>query len=62
MRILFAGTPYIAIPSLQALAEHHEVVAVLTNPDKTKGRGRKVTPSPVKEAAVELNLTVTPAP
>ncbi len=58
MRILFAGTPEIAVPSLKALAEHHEVVGVLTNPDKTKGRGRKVAPSPVKEAGEALNLPV----
>jgi len=58
MRILFAGTPEIAVPSLRALAEHHDVAAVLTNPDRTKGRGRKVHPSPVKEAALELGIPV----
>ncbi len=58
MRILFAGTPDIAVPSLRTLAEHHDVVAVLTNPDRTKGRGRKVMASPVKEAALELGLPI----
>ena len=58
MRILFAGTPDIAVPSLYALAEHHQVVGVLTNPDRTKGRGRKVMASLVKEAALELELPI----
>ncbi|OQY33371.1 MAG: methionyl-tRNA formyltransferase [Spirochaetaceae bacterium 4572_59] len=56
MRVLFAGTPDIAVPSLKTLAASHTVVAVLTNPDKTKGRGRKVMVSHVKEAALELDL------
>ncbi|MDC7232274.1 MAG: methionyl-tRNA formyltransferase [Spirochaetales bacterium] len=58
MRVLFAGTPDIAVPSLRALAGKHEVVGVLTNPDSRQGRGKKVHHSPVKEAALELGLNV----
>ena len=61
LKILFAGTPDVAVPSLRALAadsEHFEVVAVLTRPDAPTGRGRKLTPSPVKTAALELGLPV----
>ena len=61
LKILFAGTPDVAVPSLRTLAadsEHFEVVAVLTRPDAPTGRGRKLTPSPVKTAALELGLPV----
>ena len=58
MKILFAGTPDIAVPSLKALAAEFNVVAVLTSPDKVSGRGRKITPSPVKKAALNLDLPV----
>ncbi|WP_028973353.1 methionyl-tRNA formyltransferase [Spirochaeta cellobiosiphila] len=58
MRILFAGTPEIAVPSLEALAKAGYVAAVLTNPDRPQGRGRKLTPSPVKAKAIELGLPV----
>ncbi|MEE1295816.1 MAG: methionyl-tRNA formyltransferase [Bifidobacterium sp.] len=61
LRVLFAGTPEAAVPSLRMLAhdhEHFEVVAVLTNPDAPTGRGRKVAASPVKRAALELDLPV----
>ena len=61
LKILLAGTPDVAVPSLRALAadsEHFEVVAVLTRPDAPTGRGRKLTPSPVKTAALELGLPV----
>jgi methionyl-tRNA formyltransferase len=63
MRLLFAGTPAVALPSLDALlASRHEVVAVLTRPDARAGRGRTLTPSPVKERALEAGLEVlTPA-
>ena len=56
MRILYAGTPEIALPGLSLLAGEHEVVGVLTNPDRGSGRGRKVRRSPVKERALELDL------
>ena len=61
LKILFAGTPEVAVPSLQALAAdtaHCEIVAVLTRPDAPTGRGRKLMPSPVKQAALELGLPV----
>ncbi len=56
MRILFAGTPQMAVPTLEALNECFEICGVLTNPDKAQGRGRKLQPSPVKEKALELGL------
>ena len=58
MRILFAGTPEIAVPSLSALAGEFDVCGVLTNPDRPSGRGRKTGYSPVKEKAIELGLNV----
>lgn len=63
MRLLFAGTPEVALPSLEALlASRHEVVAVLTRPDARAGRGRRTRPSPVKERALDAGLEVlTPA-
>lgn len=59
MRIVFAGTPEYAVPSLRALAAlapKHEVVAVVTQPDRPKGRTKIPTPPPVKEAALALGL------
>ena len=59
--ILFAGTPEVAVPSLRELtkdSEHFDVRAVLTRPDAPTGRGRKLVPSPVKQAALELGLPV----
>jgi len=57
MRILFAGTPEFAVPSLHALvAAGHEVVGVLTREDAPLGRKRVLTPSPVAQAALELEL------
>ncbi|MBI3241922.1 MAG: methionyl-tRNA formyltransferase [Chloroflexi bacterium] len=53
-RIVFMGSPEFAVPSLQAIAE--SVVGVLTQPDRPAGRGRGLTPCPVKQAADELNL------
>ncbi len=58
LRVLFAGTPEIAVPSLRAIASEFEVVAVLTNPDKPGARGRSLVPTPVKQAALELGLPV----
>lgn len=60
VRIIFAGTPQVAVPSLEALvaADDIEVVAVLTRPDAPSGRGRKLKPSPVKTRAIELGLPV----
>ncbi|MBW3534953.1 MAG: methionyl-tRNA formyltransferase, partial [Gemmatimonadetes bacterium] len=54
MRILFWGTPLFAVPSLRALEEEgHDVVGVVTQPDRPAGRGRELTSSPVKQVAVE---------
>ena len=63
MRLVFAGTPETAVPSLEALlGSGHEVVAVLTRPDARAGRGRTLHPSPVKQVAVERGIEVlTPA-
>jgi methionyl-tRNA formyltransferase len=60
MRLVFAGTPAAALPSLRALLDspRHEVVAVLTRPDAPAGRGRKVGVSPVKQLALEAELEV----
>lgn len=58
MRIVFMGTPDFAVPSLRALAQAHQVTLVLTRPDAVRGRGRKLVPSPVKAAALELGLPV----
>jgi len=56
-RIAFFGTPAFAIPSLKNLFEGpDEIMAVVTQPDREKGRGRKKSPSPVKELALELGL------
>lgn len=56
MRIVFMGTPDFAVPSLRALAERHDVVLCLTRPDAVRGRGKRLEPSPVKAAAVELGV------
>ena len=57
MRIVFAGTPEVALPSLDALLDStHEVVAVVTRPDAPSGRGKRLQPSPVAERAAELGL------
>lgn len=59
MRIIFAGTPETAVPSLTALIEsEHEVVAVITRPDAQSGRGRILTPSPVAIAAGRNDIEV----
>ena len=59
LRLVFAGTPAAALPSLDALAASpHEIVAVLTRPDAPTGRGRRLEPSPVKARAEELGLPV----
>ena len=62
MRVLFAGTPAVALPSLETLrAAGHEIVAVLTRPDAPRGRKRVLTPSPVGARAAELGLPVIKA-
>ncbi len=62
MRILFAGTPEIAVPSLRETAKHFEIAGVLTSPDRRQGRGQKLCVSPVKQAAVELGVPVLQFP
>lgn len=59
MRIVFLGTPEFAVPSLKALCDSgHEVIGVFTQPDRPKGRGNKVIPSPVKVFAAERGIPV----
>ncbi len=59
LRIIFAGTPDFSVPPLQALlASEHDVVAVYTQPDRPAGRGRKLSPSPVKEVALDAAVPV----
>ena len=58
LRIVFAGTPAFAVPSLRAAASRNEVVAVYTQPDRPAGRGRALTPSPVKLEAVKRGIPV----
>lgn len=60
-RIVFMGSPEFAIPSLKALARHYQVVGVVTQPDRPSGRGRTLTPPPVKVVAQELGIeTIQP--
>ena len=60
LRIVFCGTPEFAVPSLRSLAERPDfsMEAVITQPDRPRGRGQRVTISPVKEAALEIGLHV----
>lgn len=59
MKIVFMGTPDFSVPCLNALIENgHEVVLVVTQADKPKGRGHKLTPPPVKECAVKHGIPV----
>ena len=59
MKVVFFGTPEYAVPSLQAIIDsRHEVVAVVSQPDKPKGRSNKLVPTPVKAKALEYNIPV----
>ncbi len=59
MRVVFAGTPAVALPALEAIAESsHELIAVVTRPDAPAGRGRKLVASPVAQRAEELGIPV----
>ena len=58
MNVVFMGTPEFAVPTLEALVKEHNVSAVVTQPDKPKGRGKKMMYSAVKEKALEYGLTV----
>src|SRR5690349_20575571 len=59
MRLVFLGTPAFAVPTLERIVDAgHEVVAVVTQPDRPRGRGGKLAASPVKDAAFGLGLPV----
>lgn len=59
MRILFMGTPDISVPTLETLIEsEHEVVGVVSQPDRPKGRGKQLQPTPVKEVAIKYDIPV----
>ncbi|WP_442773254.1 methionyl-tRNA formyltransferase [Paenirhodobacter enshiensis] len=58
MRVVFMGTPEFSVPVLRALAAHHEVVAVYSQPPRPAGRGKKERPSPVHQTALDLGLEV----
>lgn len=63
MKLVYLGTPEMAVPPLRALVDAgHEVVRVITRVDKKRGRGGAVSPSPVKAAAIELGLVVSHDP
>jgi methionyl-tRNA formyltransferase len=58
-RIVFMGTPLFAVPALDALHEsRHHILKIVTQPDRPKGRGRKIAPPPVKERALQLGYEV----
>ena len=59
MRVVFAGTPDVAVPTLEAVAaSRHELVGVVTRPDAQAGRGRRLVASPVGVRAEELGVPV----
>ncbi len=58
MKIVFMGTPEFAVPSLEALIQHHEVIGVVSQPDRPKGRGKKLVPTPVKACALAHQIPV----
>jgi len=57
-RVAFLGTPGAAVPTLRALAERHEIPIVITQPDRARGRGRDLSPPPVKAEAIRLGIDV----
>ncbi len=62
MKILFYGTPEFALPTLEALLRHHDVVGVVTQPDRPAHRGQHVTAPPVKERAIAAGLPILQPP
>jgi len=62
MNILFYGTPAFALPTLEALLAAHQVVAVVTQPDRPAHRGQQLTPPPVKARALAAGITVVQPP
>jgi methionyl-tRNA formyltransferase len=60
VKLVYLGTPHMAVPPLEALVvAGHEIALVVTNPDRRRGRGGSLSPSPVKAAAERLGLTVS---
>jgi methionyl-tRNA formyltransferase len=57
-RIIFMGSPEFALPTLRALADHYQVMGVVTQPDRPAGRGRVLSPPPVKTLAISLGIPV----
>jgi len=62
LKVLFYGTPEFALPTLEALVERHAVVAAVTQPDKPAGRGRHLSPPPVKQRALAAGIPVLQPP
>jgi methionyl-tRNA formyltransferase len=58
MKVVFLGTPDLAVPSLEAVCRNHDVRLVVTQPDRPRGRGRQLAPPPVKERAAAIGLPV----
>ena len=58
LKTIFMGTPDFAVPCLEVLQAKTEVLAVITQPDRPKGRGHNLQASPVKQKALEYNLPV----
>lgn len=60
MKVRFFGTPQFAVPSLERLLEHSDidVVAVVTQPDKPRGRGKQLIPSPIKKVALDHQIPI----
>jgi methionyl-tRNA formyltransferase len=58
-RVVFMGTPDFAVPALEALTDAHQVIGVVTQPDRPAGRGRRLTPPPVKQVALEHGLPLS---
>jgi len=59
MKILFMGTPDFSVPTLEALIEsNHEIIGVVSQPDRPKGRGKQLQPTPVKEVALKHGLKI----
>ena len=58
IKTIFMGTPEFAVPSLEALNDKVDLIAVVTQPDKPKGRGHNLMPSPVKSWAIDHSIPV----
>src|SRR6185312_11048518 len=58
MKLAFCGTPQFAVPTLEALIENHEIALVVTQPDRPRGRGLELAPSPVKQTAENHRLPI----